>query len=645
MHVVRNGDSLQAIQNDVLERVATGEALADVADALCRRVEGLHPEVACSIVTCDEDGILHFLAGPSLSHALRTGVEGAVAGPRSGSCGTAVFRGEPVTVRDIATDPLWDGIAGEALENGFRACWSSPIKARDGRPAGAFAFYYRSCAEPSEAHRLVVARCVHLSAIAIEPDRVQRRIRRLAFTDGLTGLANRLRFDRALVSRLQKTSRAFGLLLIDIDHLKAINDTMGHGSGDILIRAVASRLGEGLTKALVARLSGDEFAVLFDDCSTSDALHDEMQFVRSLVCPPLVVGGQTILPQVTIGGVLHDGRERDATALLQCADLALYHAKEYQRGGFIEFSPSLRTSMLRRTEAIKLLSDAISDEQVRVHYQAIHDLNTRKIIALEALARIDVGDGQVLAAGEFAEAFTDPAVAYRLTDVVLAEVARDIRKWLDLDISFGHVAVNVGAADFGRGDLVERIMLAFEKERVPPRHMMLEVTETVHMAGIEKSFAKVVERLRASGILVALDDFGTGHASLTHLIDFPVDVLKIDKSFVDGIETGGPARVIATSLIDIAGQLGMWLIAEGIETSGQLAALGALGCRFGQGYGLSRPEGFAETSARLILQGTGPELTAQMNKSLDDRIGRVVTAASTSAHRGASRGRGDLRGS
>lgn len=631
MHVVRNGDSLQAIQNDILEHIAMGEPLAEVADTLCRRVEGLHPEVACSIVTCDGDSILHFLAGPSLSAALKKGVEGAPAGPRAGSCGTAIFRGEPVTVRDIAADPLWEGIKDQALEGGFRACWSCPIKTRDGHSVGAFAFYYKDCVEPSDAHRLAVARCVHLSAIAIEHDSVYHRIRQLAFSDGLTGLANRLQFDRALASRLEERSNAFGLLLIDIDHLKTINDTMGHGSGDILIRAVASRLQDGLTNAVVARLSGDEFAVLLDDCSTSEALHVEMQFVRSLVSPILAVGGQAILPQVTIGGVLHDGDDKDATALLQCADLALYHAKEYQRGGFAEFSSSLRTSMLRRVETIKLLSDAISDERVRVHYQAIHELGSRKIVALEALARIDGGNGQLMAAGEFAEAFSDPAVAYRLTGVVLAQVAHDIRKWLDLDTPFGYVAVNAGAADFGRGDLVERITMAFEKEDVPLRHIMVEVTETVHMAGVEKSVTDVIKRLRELGVIVGLDDFGTGHASLTHLIDFPVDVIKIDKSFVDGIEAGGPARVIATSLINIATQLGMRLVAEGIETPTQLAALHELGCIFGQGYGLSRPESFHETSERLMLQyGANPTLP-QLARSLGlEKLGKGASPPATS---------------
>ena len=220
-------ERLQSLQNAILESIARGEELAAIMTVLCERVEALAPGVVCSVVTIDEDFRLRPLAAPSLPQAYGEAVNGIAIGPHVGSCGTAIYRKSPVEVTDIATDPHWEGYRDLVLPLGLRACWSSPIAARDGRVVGSFAVYYRDPRGPTAFERRIVETCVHLCAIAIEHEEVKTRNHRLAYFDTLTGLPNRARFNEAIGQATRRTSSRFGLILIDIDHLKAVNDTIG----------------------------------------------------------------------------------------------------------------------------------------------------------------------------------------------------------------------------------------------------------------------------------------------------------------------------------------------------------------------------------------------------------------------------------
>jgi EAL domain-containing protein (putative c-di-GMP-specific phosphodiesterase class I) len=226
-------------------------------------------------------------------------------------------------------------------------------------------------------------------------------------------------------------------------------------------------------------------------------------------------------------------------------------------------------------------------------------MDTGEIIGLEALARMRMPDGRVVSAGEFQPALADPRIAYRLTDLMLASVARDIRTWLDAGLPMQHVGINVTTGDFQRGDLQGRIVDAFARAGVPLKHIILEVNEAVYMGGEDRQVAKSIEALRRMGVVVALDDFGTGFASLTHLLSFPVDVIKIDKSFVDRLVVDTSSAVIVSSIIEIAAKLGMKVVAEGVETAEQAEVLVGLGCRLGQGYLYSRPHPAADVTTLL----------------------------------------------
>ena len=235
-------------------------------------------------------------------------------------------------------------------------------------------------------------------------------------------------------------------------------------------------------------------------------------------------------------------------------------------------------------------------------------LDTAEIVGLEALARMRLPDGRIATAGEFHAALADPRIAWQLTGQMLAQVAADIRTWLDRGIDFQHVGINVTTGDFQRGDLEHRIADTFDRAGVPLKHIILEVNESVFMAGGDQMVPKAVGALRQRGLLVALDDFGTGFASLTHLLSFPVDIIKIDKSFVDRIGTDAASDVVVGSIIDIARKLNMKLVAEGIESAEQVRALSDLGCVLGQGYLFSRPCSFDDATGLLSMFAQKPAL-------------------------------------
>lgn len=575
---------LPALQTEILEAIACGQPLAATMSLLCRRVEEIAPETICSVVAADAERRIQPLAAPSLPDSYTRAITGLASGPSVGSCGTVIHTGEPIEIGDIATDPHWDGFQDLVLPLGLAACWSSPIMAPDGRVLGAFAFYYRRKRSPSAIERRIVSTCVHLCAIAMAHDEVQEHNRRLAYYDTLTGLPNRASFNEVIARMIAGPDLDFALMLIDIDNLKTINDTLGHAAGDALITEVGRRLREQAGTGTTCRIGGDEFAILLPGVTRAAQIRTIASAIISAMTQPLDHDGHGIATSVTIGTALAGEDGRDPVTLQQNADFALYHAKEHRRGGYVRFKAGLRTAIQRRMQLQTAVNDALANGRIVPHYQPIVRLDTDEIVGVEALARMYTPDGRLLTAGEFQDALLDPRIAYRITSQMLLAIAGDMAAWRAAGIHFQHVGLNVTTADFQKGDLVSRLSRVFERAEVPLQHLFVEVTERVFMGGRKDSVARTITSLRELGITVALDDFGTGFASLTHLLEFPVNVIKIDRSFVASIRSGARSGAIVDALTRIASRLDLNIIAEGIETQEQAECLQALGCQFGQGY-------------------------------------------------------------
>ncbi len=570
---------LLELQNIILEMIAKGAPLVSTVERLCLEVEALVPGIVCSVLTV-ENGRLRPLAGPSLD-AYSQAIDNLEIGPLAGSCGSAAYSEKAVIVEDIETDSRWQDFKDLVKPPGFRACWSTPIVSAQ-RVVATFAFYYRESRGPTILEKKIVAASVHLCAIAIERhDRVVER-QRLAFTDHLTGLPNRAKFTQFLAEQSELPYGSWGILLADIDNLKLVNDTFGHAAGDALIQLVAARISAIVTPERTFRLGGDEFAVVVR-ANEKINLATEAGKILGALKPSCECDGHVIFPAATLGGAVA-GQELDLAQLRRNADLALYHAKERSRGKYVEYHSGLGTALTRRFRAIRDVAVALVENRIDAHYQPIVRLDTREIVGFEALCRMTTVSGDIVAAANFHEATKDAHVASELTQRMLLRVAADISNWLDMGLPLQHVGINLAAADFHNGSLPERLSKVFGDAGVPLQHIVLEVTESVYLGQRDHVVANEIQALRTRGMRVALDDFGTGFASLTHLLTVPVDIIKIDKSFVDRLVPGDAAIFIVEGLVGIAKNLGIRVVAEGIEASHQAEQLLGIGCSLGQGY-------------------------------------------------------------
>ncbi|WP_244426242.1 putative bifunctional diguanylate cyclase/phosphodiesterase [Rhizobium mesoamericanum] len=444
--------------------------------------------------------------------------------------------------------------------------------------------------------------------------RHEQRLIQAANTDGLTGLRNRASFNCYMEARYGEKKPDFALLLADVDSLKQLNDTLGHAAGDVLLKEVAKRLTRALrNRGVIFRLGGDEFAIAVEEASTARSVMAIARRLIRCVTRPLKIDGSTITPKITIGGAFAAHCE-SVSELSQNADFALYHAKETHRGGYVQFESGLRTRIERRLKTTRELEQAILENRLSPHYQPIVSSANGDVIGFEALVRMSRSDGSIIAAAQFHEALTDATISHRVTTQMLEHAAADMRRWLDDGLSFGRVGINISTADFMRGDLETRIRATFSRHGVPLNHLLLEVTETVFMQGSEEKVAETLQRLRNKGVLVALDDFGTGYASLTHLRSLPVDIIKIDRSFIDTMLADSSSMAIVELVFDLAKKLGLKVTAEGVETFGQVARLLELGCRSLQGYFFGKPLPAFAAEQRLQSQkaANAPQVEREM---------------------------------
>ncbi len=590
---------LQDFQNEILEAIVVGQSLVDVASLICRRVEALAPGAICTLIRI-QDGKLRPLAAPSLPAAYSSALDGVPIGPDVGSCGTAAWLGHPVEVTDIVTDPLWANYRALALPLGLRACWSSPILAASGAVLATFALYFRSPRGPVELERRLVDASLHLSAIAIERSDAELLNDRLAKFDPLTELPNRRSFDAAIAGLCADATSHFGLLLVGFDRLDSIDIGLEELSSERLVRDVAARLKSIGPGAWAASLGGDRFAVLVQPCDDHARLREVGHSILAALKQPKDWSAGGVERGVAIGGALSGPDGTTPEVLRQNAELSRAAAKALSHRGYVGFDASLRAAALTRRALLRDVETALAEGRISPHYQPVVRLEDGRIVGLEALLRMSLCDGRIVPAAEFQSVFSDPRLAYALTDRLIHQVASDVAGWLAEGIDFGHVGINVSMSDFLEEDIGARLQAVFSAAGVPLRHLIVEITELIAMDDPSHDVSDAVERLQKMGMLVALDDFGTGFASLTHLLGFPSDIIKIDRSFIDRMLVDRKSLVIVESLLDIARKLKKRVVAEGIETEAQAERLRELGCLLGQGYLYARAADSTVTRQRLI---------------------------------------------
>jgi diguanylate cyclase (GGDEF)-like protein/PAS domain S-box-containing protein len=430
------------------------------------------------------------------------------------------------------------------------------------------------------------------------------RIRWAATHDALTRLPNRRLFHERLELAIENARSAggnVGLLLLDLDHFKQINDTLGHDVGDLLLKTFAERLKAAVRSCdTVARLGGDEFAIVLPDIEGSASLEQVAASIFGRLASPLIHEGSILDCKTSVGASLFPKHGKNTDELLKCADVALYSTKSNRRGSLTLFHPELLEEVMERNSEILLGKEAVQDDRISPHYQPKVDLVSGEIEGFEALLRWRDSKGIVQPPAKIAAAFDEPDVAAAISDRMLERSIIDMRRWLDDGVGFRSVAFNASAAEFRRGGFAEGVLEQLEKAGVPPSCLQIEVTETVFLGRGAEYVLTALKILNAEGVKIALDDFGTGYASLRHLKEFPVEFIKIDQSFVRDMVVDPGDLAIVRAVINLGQSLGMRVVAEGIESNEQADRLRQLGCDLGQGFLFSKAVPAEEVPGLLI---------------------------------------------
>ncbi|MEO6226871.1 MAG: EAL domain-containing protein [Thermomonas sp.] len=588
-------EQLEQERSLILEQVVQNRPLPDILARIASMLEIQIPGSRSSILLLKDERLWHG-AAPHLPHVYTDALNGLRIGPAAGSCGTAMYTRQTVIVEDIATDPLWDEYRDLALPHGLRACWSVPIPPSNrGEVLGSVAVYRDQPSRPSARDLEFMGMATRLAAVAIEHRLLTDQLSHQAQHDALTGLPNRLlfhdRLDQALAQAERKKLQV-AVLYMDLDRFKNINDMLGHASGDALLRQACSRLQSCIRKTdTLARLGGDEFTVVLSELNDpQDAMRVATKLIEAMRAP-FHVDQHELFVTLSLGISIYpdDGLESDT--LIANADAAMYRAKETGRDNFQWFSAEMHTVAKDRMSMDGQLRHALRLGQLSLHYQP-HCGVDGAIQGFEALMRWQHPTLGSVSPGRFIPLAEASGLIVELGEWALRTACAQMRIWREAGHPSLRIAVNVSAVQFKRADWVDTVRRALQDTQLEPEALELEITESLLLHSVSETAANLYE-LRELGVGIAIDDFGTGYSCLAYLHKLPVTTLKIDQAFVReiGLQSlpGQEDAPIIRTIIALARNLGMRVVAEGVETNAQRELLLSLGCESLQGFLLHRP--------------------------------------------------------
>ena len=549
--------------------------------------------IGCDDTWCDPDATIGALA--DASRGARHGRKDAGGPP------TDVWAsGEPLWAGEV-TQASPFGRASLAAAAGLRAAFAFPVRGGN-EVLGVMEFYSRE-SRPSPDPLLPSTHALGGQVgLFIARKRAEERIRHLAHFDELTGLANRNLFNECLrhaVANARRNCKPLVVLFIDLDRFKNINDTLGHAAGDLVLKEVATRLLGCLREGdTVGRLGGDEFVVLLEDMP--QPMHGAVvaQKIIDAVSRPITLGAQDYHVTASIGISTCPGAGEDVLSLLKNADIAMYRAKEQGKNNFQFYSEALNVHTVERMALESDLRRALERDQFVLHYQPKVDIRSGRIASVEALVRWQHPERGLVAPMDFIPLAEETGLIVPIGLCVLKTACAQARAWRDQGLPWLRVAVNLSARQFAHETLLEDVARILDETGLDAEMLEFEITESMVMKDPAKA-EKLLAELKAMGVFLSIDDFGTGYSSLSYLKRFPIDSLKIDRSFIRDLPGDGDDAAITRAIITMAHGLRLTVIAEGVETAGQLDFLRDNGCNEMQGYHFSRPVPAREL-ARLV---------------------------------------------
>ncbi|MCZ7529969.1 MAG: PAS domain S-box protein [Acidimicrobiia bacterium] len=594
----RQAERFAEEQSNILEMVARGTDQSQVFDELCRMLESHVPDTKAAIVLYDAKvGTVTGMSAPGLPSDYVAWIEHEVGGDTTPGMEKLLARSDNVDVERLASTVAPD-LVSHAAAAGIEGVWITPVSAslRD-EFLGVVVCNQTEKRTPSDADRRVAQTVASLVGIAVERARAEAELSHQALHDPLTGLPNRALFLDRLQQSLARSRRSHtscAVLFLDLDRFKTINDSLGHDTGDDLLVAVARRLEAALRPGdTVARFGGDEFTVLCDDLVDVHVEPREIadRLLDAIVRPFPLKGEEEAYLTASIGIALASGVEDRPQSLLRDADAAMYRAKEEGKARHVVFDDAMRATAVERLETETALHRALERGEFEVFYQPIVSLNDARCVGAEALVRWRHPERGLVAPVEFINLAEETGLIVSLGAWVLEEACHQAAIWQSLAATEDPftVAVNLSARQLSNPGLVDQVRSALEQSGVDPDHIALEITEDVLMDDTEATM-RTLSDLKGLGVNLGIDDFGTGYSSLGYLKRLPVGLVKIDRSFVAGLGRDTEDSAIVTAVISLADALDMKVIAEGVESSEQLAELLALGCDYAQGFFFAPPQ-------------------------------------------------------
>jgi diguanylate cyclase (GGDEF)-like protein/PAS domain S-box-containing protein len=433
--------------------------------------------------------------------------------------------------------------------------------------------------------KLYLALCRDIS----EKKKSEEMIAHMAFHDTLTGLPNRWFIESLNISEYESPNRLFGIFLLDLDRFKVINDSLGHHAGDLLLQLVTKRLKKAISDdKFIVRFGGDEFILMVPKLLNREEAFDFSEEIMKIMEEPFEIYGQKFNITTSIGISLYPDHGSDMNTLIKNADLAMYRSKEMGRNCATLFTSEMKDHAIDRMDKEILLRQALDNKEFILHYQPKVELNTGKIYGIEALIRWKNNKNSILYPDSFIPIAEETGLIVQLGEWVLREACFQCKKWHDMGFKQLSVSVNISAQQFQKQNLEKIVSQILHETGLPPSALELELTESMIMQEPSKATI-ILNNLKALGITISIDDFGTGFSSLSYLRQFPIDILKIDKSFIMNLEWDEANASIAAAVISLAHNLNLKVVAEGIENQDQFGFLKDLDCDFGQGFHISRP--------------------------------------------------------
>lgn len=600
----KRAEALLAAEKEVLELVVCGSPLSTALNVLARHVEALSGQMFCTILFREnsEDEKLACATGHSLPQAAinelvdkgQTALAKAFADVKTREIvhthGVEDESGE--VIDKLETNPAWAPYREAVSKHGIRPFFAVSIRSSKQQLGIIIAHYRKRDDQPAHDRELVCV-AAHLTGIAIERRQAETRLRIMAHYDALTRLPNRDLFRDRLhqaMAHAERRNALVAVMFLDLDRFKMVNDTLGHDAGDVLLREVSERLRKCVRQEdTVARLGGDEFTVILEGIARPEDAAIVASKIVEGVSPPILLGGQEAFVTPSIGITIYPLDSDNAETLLKNADTAMYRTKEQGGNGYRFFTPDMNTLAAGRLEMESGLRRALERQEFVIYYQPKFHLRSQTIIGAEALLRWKHPDRGLVSPGEFIPILEETGLIEPVGLWVMKAVCEQICAWQRAGMPFMTVAVNLSGRQLQRDNLATTIGEILDETGLDPRYLELEVTESMLMHD-PKYAANMLMDIRAKGVVhIDVDDFGTGYSSLSYLKSFPIDALKLDKSFVTDLPHDDDDAAISRAVIAMAHSLKLQVVAEGVENEDQLAFLRKHGCDIIQGYLISPP--------------------------------------------------------